>query len=152
MNLLLLAPFILLTFLLWTVVSVHWHKVEPLSMITSPQWPPLHNYGHFFGGHFIHWLMNLLLQPPFHLSNKATALQCPLSSVPQAETPTSRDLKSGDSLFFTNPPPGISTDPPPPSMTNWPSPQWEWLKTIQLWSLTWSTYYQNLQSSFWWQN
>ena len=43
MNLLLLAPFILLTFLLWTVVSVHWQKVEPLVTITSPQWPPLDN-------------------------------------------------------------------------------------------------------------
>ena len=50
MNSLFLPPFILLTFLLWTMVSVHWHKVEPLLL----EWLLLHN------GQFIHWLMNLL--------------------------------------------------------------------------------------------
>ena len=39
-----------------------------------------------------------------------------------AETPTSGDLKSGDSLFFHYPP------PPPP--LPWPSPQWEWFRTF----------------------
>ena len=42
--------------------------------------------------------------------------------------PTSGDLKSGDCLFFTIPP-GISTTPPPP-LKNWPSPSWEWLRTL----------------------
>ena len=44
-----------------------------------------------------------------------------------SEMPTSGDLKSGDSLFHC--PTGISTYPPP-SPTNWPSPQWEWLRTL----------------------
>ena len=49
------------------------------------------------------------------------------SSTSAAEMPTSGDLKSGDCLFFTTPPPGISTTGPP---KNWPSPQWEWLRTL----------------------
>ena len=32
-------------------------------------------------------------------------------------------------LSFFHYPPGISTDPIPP--TNWPSPQWKWLRTLQ---------------------
>ena len=42
--------------------------------------------------------------------------------------PTSGDLKSGDSLFFTTPPPWNFNGFPP--TTNWPSPQWEWLRTL----------------------
>ena len=39
------------------------------------------------------------------------------------EMPTSGDLKSGDYLFFTTPPPGFQRRPPhPPTRTNWPSP------------------------------
>ena len=51
----------------------------------------------------------------------------PIPDFPNAEMPTSSDLKSGDSLFFTTPTLQISTDPPP---TNWTSPQWEWLRTL----------------------
>ena len=40
-----------------------------------------------------------------------------------AEMPTSGDVKSGDYLFFTTPPPGFQWRPPPgPSRTNLPSP------------------------------
>ena len=39
------------------------------------------------------------------------------------EMPTSWDLKSGDCLFFTS-------CPPPTPLKNWPSPQWEWLRTL----------------------
>ena len=39
------------------------------------------------------------------------------------EMPTSGDLKSGDYLFFTTPPPRFQWRPPhPPTRTNWPSP------------------------------
>ena len=41
--------------------------------------------------------------------------------------PTSGDLKSGDCLFFTTPR-NFNDCPPPPK--NWPSPQWEWLRTL----------------------
>ena len=40
--------------------------------------------------------------------------------------PTSADLKSGDSLFFTTPSEFQRT----PTPTNWPSPEWEWLRTL----------------------
>ena len=46
------------------------------------------------------------------------------SADPMTEMPTSGDLKSGDCLFLVTP--GISTTPP----KNWPSPQWEWLRTL----------------------
>ena len=39
------------------------------------------------------------------------------------EMPTSEDLKSGDCLFLHYP-------PPPQKKKNWPSPQWEWLRTL----------------------
>ena len=45
------------------------------------------------------------------------------------EMPTSGDLKSGDSLFFTIPILRVSTEPPLPG-ENCPSPQWEWLRTL----------------------
>ena len=48
---------------------------------------------------------------------KATEQQFP---VVLSEMPTSGDLKLGDCLFFTT--------PPPPKY--WPSPQWEWLRTL----------------------
>ena len=44
-----------------------------------------------------------------------------------AEMLTSGNLKSGDPLFFTIPTRQISTTPP---AANWPSPQWEWLRTL----------------------
>ena len=39
----------------------------------------------------------------------------------EPEMPTSGDLKSGDCHFFT---------PPRNFNKNWPSPQWEWLRTL----------------------
>ena len=47
------------------------------------------------------------------------------------EMPTSGDLKSGDSLFFTIPIPRVSTEPPLPR-ENCPSPQWDWLRTYEV--------------------
>ena len=44
-----------------------------------------------------------------------------------AEMPTSGDLKSGDCLFFTSP---SEFQGPPSPPKNWPSPQWEWLRTL----------------------
>ena len=48
---------------------------------------------------------------------KATEQQFP---VVLSEMPTSGDLKLGDCLFFTTPPPGISTTPPPEILTQPP--------------------------------
>ena len=45
------------------------------------------------------------------------------------EMPTSGDLKSGDSLFFTIPILRVSTESPLPG-ENCPNPQWEWLGTL----------------------
>ena len=44
-----------------------------------------------------------------------------------AEMPTSGDVKSGDYLFFTTPPPGFQWRPLKDKLTQ---PQWEWLKTL----------------------
>ena len=43
--------------------------------------------------------------------------------------PTSGDLKSGDCLFFTIPR-NFNETPPPHPQKNWPSPQWEWPRTL----------------------
>ena len=59
-----------------------------------------------------------------------------------SEMPTSGDLKSGDSLFFT-------TLPPPPEIQWTPTPQpwqiWQWHRTL------YEVLLENLRSSFWCQ-
>ena len=51
------------------------------------------------------------------------------------------------SLFHYPPPP-----PPPPPEIQWTPPPTNMGMTKDIiWSLTWSTYYQNLRSLFWWQ-
>ena len=72
----------------------------------------------------------------------------PIPDFPNAEMPTSWDLKSGDSLFFTTPTLQISTDPPRNKLTQPPMG----MAQDFIWSLTWTAYYQNSRSSFWCRN
>ena len=72
----------------------------------------------------------------------------PIPAFPNAEMPTSWDLKSGDSLFFTTPTLQISTDPPHNKLTQPPMG----MAQDFIWSLTWIAYYQNSRSSFWCRN
>ena len=68
----------------------------------------------------------------------------------KTEMPTSGDLKS-DSLIFTIPPPFPEFQLTPFPQTNWPSRQWEWLRTLYV-SIAWIVRDQNSRSSFRCQN
>ena len=68
------------------------------------------------------------------------------------EMPTSGDLKSGDYLFFTTPPPRFQRRPPHPPPQGQIDPAPMGMAQDIIWSLTWGTYYQTLRPSFWCQS
>ena len=126
-----------------SVHDYHWEKKDTVSY-NVPDYTRIHAIIIFWVlSPFLSWGQIEDMHP--ELTHLLLSLPPPTATIDIAEIPASEDLKFGESLFFTTPPPH------PRQTFNEPHPQqiWEWLRT--LWSLTWDTYYQNSRSSFWWQ-